>query len=126
MRISRCGHGLAASPSLRSSSSARRHGLAAALRSMNGIDFIVRDRGGWIPPVPLPRRRLRWTDPKAKAVKPEEIEFIRAARGRSPPTTWASATAYHRRPSATFGRAPIKRTMTDFSSNRRQFARQRY
>ncbi|CUI48617.1 hypothetical protein [Achromobacter xylosoxidans] len=49
---------------------------------MNGIDFMVRDRGGWLPPVPLPRRRLRWTDPKAEAIKPEEIEFIRAARGR--------------------------------------------
>lgn len=49
---------------------------------MNGIDFILRDRAGWIPPVPLPRRRLRWEDPKADAVKPEEIEFIRAARGR--------------------------------------------
>lgn len=49
---------------------------------MNGIDFMVRDRGGWIPPAPLSRRRLRWADPKAEAIKPEEIEFIRAARGR--------------------------------------------
>lgn len=49
---------------------------------MNGIDFILRDRAGWIPPVPLPRRRLRWEDPKAEPVQPEEIEFIRAARDR--------------------------------------------
>ncbi len=49
---------------------------------MNGIDFILRDRAGWIPPVPLPRRRLRWEDPRAEPVGPEEIEFIRAARGR--------------------------------------------
>lgn len=49
---------------------------------MNGIHFMVRDRAGWLPPVPLPRRRLRWIDPKADAIKPEEMEFIRAARGR--------------------------------------------
>ena len=49
---------------------------------MNGIDFMLRDRAGWVPPVPLPRRRLRWEDPKAEPVGPEEIEFIRAARGR--------------------------------------------
>ncbi|CAB3922234.1 hypothetical protein [Achromobacter mucicolens] len=48
---------------------------------MNGIDFMVRDRAGWTS-VPLPRRRLRWADPRAEAIKPEEIEFIRAARGR--------------------------------------------
>jgi hypothetical protein len=49
---------------------------------MNGIDFILRDRGGWVPSVPMARRRLRWVEPKAEPVKPEEIEFIRAARGR--------------------------------------------
>lgn len=49
---------------------------------MNGIDFMVRDRAGWMPSVSLPRRRLRWADPRAEAIKPEEIEFIRAARGR--------------------------------------------
>ncbi|MBV2161444.1 hypothetical protein [Achromobacter denitrificans] len=49
---------------------------------MNGIDFILRDIAGWMPPVPLPRRRLRWSDPKAEPIRPEEIEFIRAARGR--------------------------------------------
>ena len=49
---------------------------------MNGIDFILRDLAGWIPPVPLPRRRLRWSAPNAEPIKPEEIEFIRAARGR--------------------------------------------
>lgn len=49
---------------------------------MNGIDFMVRDQGGWLPPVPLPRRRLRWVEPKAEAIKPEEIEFILASRGR--------------------------------------------
>ena len=49
---------------------------------MNGIEFILRDRGGWMPPIPLPRRRLRWVGAKAEAIKPEEIEFIRSARGR--------------------------------------------
>ncbi len=49
---------------------------------MNGIDFMVRDRAGWMPSVPLPRRRLRWADPRAEAIRPEEIEFIRTARGR--------------------------------------------
>ncbi|MNY54096.1 hypothetical protein D3C86_1899250 [compost metagenome] len=49
---------------------------------MNGIAFMVRDRAGWTPPVPLPRRRVRWADPKVEAIKPEEIEFIRASRGR--------------------------------------------
>lgn len=49
---------------------------------MNGIDFILRDIARWMPPVPLPRRRLRWSDPKAEPIRPEEIEFIRAARGR--------------------------------------------
>lgn len=49
---------------------------------MNEIEFILRDLAGWIPPVPLPRRRLRWSAPKAEPIKPEEMEFIRAARGR--------------------------------------------
>lgn len=49
---------------------------------MNGIDFMVRDLGGWPPPVPLPRRRLRWADPKVDPIKPEEIEFIHQSRGR--------------------------------------------
>lgn len=59
---------------------------------MNGIDFMVCDRGGWIPPVPLPRRRLRWADPKADAIKPEEIGFIWAARGHL--TTYGLAECY--------------------------------
>ncbi len=49
---------------------------------MNGIDFILRDRAGWVPPGPQPRSRLRWEYPRAETVQPEEIEFIRAARGR--------------------------------------------
>lgn len=49
---------------------------------MNGIDFILRDRAGWFPSVPLRRHRLRWEDSKAEPVGPEEIESIRAARGR--------------------------------------------
>lgn len=49
---------------------------------MNGIEFILRDRAGWMPPIPLPRRRLRWVGAKAEAIKPEEIEFIRSVRGR--------------------------------------------
>lgn len=59
---------------------------------MNGIDFILRDRAGWMPPVPLPRRRLRWEDPKAEPVQPEEIEFIQAACGRL--TTYNLAECY--------------------------------
>lgn len=49
---------------------------------MNGIDFMVRDLGGRPPPVPLPRRSLRWAAPKIDPIKPEEIEFIRQSRGR--------------------------------------------
>ncbi len=49
---------------------------------MNGINFILRDRSGWIPSVPLPRRRLRWDEPEVEPVRPEEVEFIQAARGR--------------------------------------------
>lgn len=49
---------------------------------MNGIEFILRDRAGWMPPIPLPRRRLRWVGARAEAIKPEEIEFIRSVRGR--------------------------------------------
>jgi len=49
---------------------------------MNGIDFMVRDRTGWAPSIPLPRRRVRSPDSKTEAIKPEEIEFIRRARGR--------------------------------------------
>lgn len=49
---------------------------------MNGIEFILCDRAGWISAVPLPRRRLRWEDPKAEPVGLKEIEFIRATRGR--------------------------------------------
>lgn len=49
---------------------------------MNGIDFILRDRTGWTPPVPLPRRRLRWVAPKQEALRPEELAFIQGAKGR--------------------------------------------
>lgn len=49
---------------------------------MNGIDFILRDRTGWTPPIPLPRRRLRWADPKQEAMRPEELAFIKSAKGR--------------------------------------------
>lgn len=49
---------------------------------MNGIEFMLRDRSGWTPPVPLPRRRSRWMDPKQEAFRPEELAFIRAAKGR--------------------------------------------
>jgi len=49
---------------------------------MNGIDFILRDRTGWTPPVPLPRRRLRWLNRKEEAIRPEEREFIKNAKGR--------------------------------------------
>lgn len=49
---------------------------------MNGIEFMLRDRAGWTPPVPLPRRRLRWVDPKREALRPEEVKFIQAAKGR--------------------------------------------
>lgn len=49
---------------------------------MNGIDFILRDRTGWTPPIPLPRRRLRWADPKQEAMRPEELAFIKGAKGR--------------------------------------------
>lgn len=59
---------------------------------MNGIDFMVRDRGGWLPSIPLPRRRLRWADPKVEPVKPEEIEFIKQARGRI--SSYALAECY--------------------------------
>jgi hypothetical protein len=30
----------------------------------------------------LPRRSHRWDVPKVEAIRPEEIEFIRASRGR--------------------------------------------
>lgn len=49
---------------------------------MNGIGFIIRDLSGWTPPGPLPRRRLRWLNPKEEAIKPEEQEFIENAKGR--------------------------------------------
>ncbi|WP_312994191.1 hypothetical protein [Achromobacter animicus] len=49
---------------------------------MNGIDFILRDRTGWTPSVPAPRRRLRWATPKREAMRPEEVAFIKGARGR--------------------------------------------
>lgn len=65
---------------------------------MTGIDFMVRDRSGWLPPVPLPRRRLRWADPKAEAIKPEEIHFIRSARGRL--STYELADCYGVSPQA--------------------------
>ncbi|WMD20885.1 hypothetical protein RAS12_00510 [Achromobacter seleniivolatilans] len=55
--------------------------MAASLRPMNGTDFILRDRAAWVPTVPLPHSRLHWEAPKAETVTPEEIEFIRGARG---------------------------------------------
>lgn len=59
---------------------------------MNGIDFMVRALSGWVPQVPLPRRRLRWVNPKDEPVQPEEIEFIRRARGRI--SSYALAECY--------------------------------
>ena len=59
---------------------------------MNGIDFMVRTLSGWVPPVPLPRSRPQWVDPEVEPVKPEEIEFIRQARGRL--STYALAECY--------------------------------
>lgn len=49
---------------------------------MNGIDFILRDRAGCTQSVPEPRRRLCWATPKRKAMRPEEVEFIKGAKGR--------------------------------------------
>ncbi|CAB3638874.1 hypothetical protein LMG26685_01824 [Achromobacter mucicolens] len=65
---------------------------------MNGIDFILRDRTGWTPPVPLPRRRLRWADPKQEAMRPEELAFIKDAKGRLPSViSWAQPWARSKR-----------------------------
>lgn len=48
---------------------------------MNGIDFIVRDRAGWTPKLPIFRSRFRWVDSKPKPPTRSEIEFIRSAKG---------------------------------------------
>lgn len=48
---------------------------------MNGIGFIVRDRSGWAPKLPLPRSRFRWVDTKPKPLTRSEIAFIRSAKG---------------------------------------------
>lgn len=48
---------------------------------MNGIDFFIRDRSGWIPPVPLPRLRFKW-DAQPDPLSAEEVEFIRSVKGR--------------------------------------------
>lgn len=69
---------------------------------MNGIDFMVRDRAGWMPSVPLPRRRLRWADPRAEAIKPEKSNLSERREAGSAATTLPSATACRRTPSGTF------------------------
>jgi len=48
---------------------------------MNGIDFIVRDRSGWAPNLPIPRSRFRWVDTKPKPLTRSEIAFIRSSKG---------------------------------------------
>ncbi len=48
---------------------------------MNGIDFIVRDRSGWAPMLPIPRSRFRWVDTKPKPLTRSEIAFIRSSKG---------------------------------------------
>lgn len=97
---------------------------------MNGIDFILRDHAGWMPPIPLPRRRLRWFGAKEEAIKPEEIEFIRSARGRlstyelaecygvSPQTIsniWAGRCSAGLSPRSARSRAKKEKTMSPFS-----------
>lgn len=44
---------------------------------MNGIEFIVRDRSGWRPQIPLPRRHI----------SDEEVSQVRALKKFSPAPT---------------------------------------
>ncbi|CAB3904347.1 hypothetical protein LMG26858_04401 [Achromobacter anxifer] len=41
---------------------------------MNGIEFIVRDRAGWVPRIPLPRRRI----------PAEEVRQVRTMPAKKP------------------------------------------
>lgn len=45
---------------------------------MNGIEFIVRDRAGWWPPIPLPRRRIPASE--VRQVKPRAPRKPRSAQ----------------------------------------------
>lgn len=49
---------------------------------MNGIEFMLRNLAGWTPPVPLPRRHVSSAAPIGEPPTPEEIKFIRNARGK--------------------------------------------
>lgn len=53
---------------------------------------MVRALSGWVPQVALPRRRIHWVNPNAEPVKPQELEFIRRARGRI--SSYALAECY--------------------------------
>lgn len=57
---------------------------------MNGIEFIVRDRAGWSPPISppaaLPEPELEQPQP----ITAEEADFIRSRRGRLGPTELAA------------------------------------
>lgn len=48
---------------------------------MNGIEFILRGRAGWVPKLPIPRSRFRWVDSKPKPLTRSEVAFIRSAKG---------------------------------------------
>ncbi|MCS3504978.1 putative transcriptional regulator [Achromobacter sp. JUb104] len=48
---------------------------------MNGIEFILRDRAGWVPKLPIPRSRFRWVDSKPKPLTRLEVAFIRSVKG---------------------------------------------
>ncbi|MNX48734.1 hypothetical protein D3C86_793210 [compost metagenome] len=50
---------------------------------MNGIEFIVRDRSGWRPRIPLPRRRIT----------AEEVSQVRTLKKFSPVPTSPKVTA---------------------------------
>lgn len=93
---------------------------------MKGIDFMVRDRAGWLPPLPLLRRRLRWNDAKVEAIKSEEIEFISSARGRI--STYDLGKCYGVSPQtiSNIWARPIKRTMTGVFSNKCLFEQPRH
>ncbi|WP_417219023.1 hypothetical protein [Achromobacter spanius] len=54
---------------------------------MNGIDFMVRDRGGWLPSVPPPAPFIHpefaipTPPPKGEPLEDEHIDYINAMRG---------------------------------------------
>ncbi|VFR96462.1 hypothetical protein RAN3_1865 [plant metagenome] len=57
---------------------------------MNGIEFIVRDRAGWSPPIPPPAALPEESPEPPSRITDEEAAFIRSRRGFLYPTELAA------------------------------------